>query len=207
MPLFNARVTGQLPSGEEHQHGFWTIRPTGENSDPALEASQVAQAYLDNWTAVSGAFHVGYTLDQVTVYRVDEATGDSIDAGVANIGLAGTHSGTNPLPPQIATVVSLRTPLVGRSRRGRLYLGGQAATHLTATGRLEPAAQGLIADFVEDLFEQVNLALDARRVCVYSRVLRTTANVTSIAVGDVFDTQRRRRNGLDESVTVREVSA
>jgi hypothetical protein len=99
----------------------------------------------------------------------------------------------------VSLVISLRTDISNRRNRGRFYLPQPAASQTTATGRV-------LADLITDLgaslaaaWSGYNTASD--RPVIYSRTGRTTRNIVSFNVGDLFDTQRRRENKLLEART------
>jgi len=101
-------------------------------------------------------------------------------------------------------VFSLRTNSPGGSGRGRLYwpaLGGG----ITAAGRLGTsnvtAFMGGMKTYllaIRDILA-ANFPLIGFDVAVRSRATKTTPHVVRMQVGDVVDTQRRRRDHLPES--------
>jgi hypothetical protein len=99
-----------------------------------------------------------------------------------------------PLPAQCAAVLSISGG-GGRRRAGRIYLPGIAELSVNDNSRLDStmvtALQSGLAQFIVDVFSNVGWAL-----AVYSRVNGTSVPVTSVAVDDVIDTQRRRVNRL-----------
>jgi hypothetical protein len=113
-------------------------------------------------------------------------------------GPGGTHSGTQ-LPVQNSVVVSLRTLQVGSAGRGRMFLPSPSST-LLANGRVSNVAAQDIAEGAKDFMEA--LAFTGGNVNV--RPIVTGGNFTRYAVvnrvrvGNVVDTQRRRRNRLQE---------
>lgn len=106
--------------------------------------------------------------------------------------------------PQLTTCISLRTAVTrGLATRGRMY--APSAPNAVGSGRIAATTTqdmaGSFATFVEDIATLESIALAGQpRVVVVSGVgapgpMRI---VTKILVGDVQDTQRRRRNELDE---------
>lgn len=117
-------------------------------------------------------------------------------------GVDGT--GTVAHPPQVAMVFSGRTGLAGGSRRGRNYWPalGQSLNAVTArvslTDRLALVAAWI--DFVAAMADAADQGVLTGPV-VYSPTLDLVTPVTSYQVGDVLDTQRRRRDALVEVYT------
>ena len=111
--------------------------------------------------------------------------------------LVGTDA-SGPLPPQCSVVVSLRTALFNKSGRGRFYLP-VFGSDVLAAGRLPATAKTQVATAAQKMIQSLNGA--GYTVVVYHRSTRTHDNVTQVNVGDVYDTQRRRRNKLIEART------
>jgi hypothetical protein len=113
------------------------------------------------------------------------------------------------LPPQIAIVASHRTAQTGRRGQGRQYRPAVDQNSVTAGGRLSSAAQAAtVASHVAAL-ESAKLTI-ADATVVRPAVITNTgtaaapdlsryAVINSVRVGDVLDTQRRRRNKLVET--------
>lgn len=68
--------------------------------------------------------------------------------------IAGSRAGTGEkLPAYLSRVVSVRTALSGRSRRGRFYLGGMDEDEQN-NGDLGSVAQGLVQAYIDALMAQ-----------------------------------------------------
>lgn len=141
-----------------------------------------------------------------------EGREDATDAliGVAESGgVAGrTGTGLGDLPPQSAAVISLRTDAPGASGRGRIYW---PATGLELTSGLR-IPQGTQLGYAVDAaayFSDIETAMEAAATslppwaslnfAVRSKTTKTTPHVQRVQVGDVVDTQRRRRDAMPES--------
>lgn len=133
-------------------------------------------------------------IDQSSATEIDPLTGKNLGQVVNTQALVGTDA-TGPIPPQCATVVSLRTALFNKAGRGRFYLPALATDKVSA-GRLLMAARDSIAVASQKMIQSLNGA--GYTVVVYHRETKTHDNVTQVSVGDVFDTQRRRRDKLIE---------
>lgn len=113
-------------------------------------------------------------------------------------------STTGLLPLQCATVASFRTGRIGPKGRGRVYLPAQSPAAMDTHGRLTSSYVGDVANnvktFLQDLsFHGAGLGTAEVRPCVTGKPYTNYATVTEVRVGDVVDTQRRRRRQLVEA--------
>jgi len=137
-----------------------------------------------------------------------EVRADSNDALLATSTQGSPAIATGPLAPKLtpqsAVVCSIRTDTPGGSGRGRLYWPAMGIT-VSATGRVgTPAVNQLLLDFKSYLngirtdlataFPGITFDLAVR-----SKATHTTPHATRVQVGDVIDTQRRRRDVLVEA--------
>lgn len=113
-----------------------------------------------------------------------------------------------PTWPQLSTCVSLLTAVTrGRASRGRFYVPTGAMGVDSGTGRMtqsDAQTMTLAAQtFVNALNNQPGIDVNNPRVVVASALGAPgpVRDVTAVAVGDVLDTQRRRRNDLPEVYT------
>lgn len=138
----------------------------------------------------------------------------SVDDSLLGVAVA-AYTGEQPggaavavMPPQSAVVISMRTDTPSASGRGRIYWPALAA-QLGATLRLTtPTTEQLAADAasylksVQDAMGAVNSGFPPwsnLALAVRSKTTKTTPHVRRLMVGDVIDTQRRRRDGLPEN--------
>jgi hypothetical protein len=114
--------------------------------------------------------------------------------------------------PQVTICVSLRTQQTrGAGTHGRIY--PPTVIQPTGAGRIGSSTAGGIAEsmatLLEDIatVEEVTLAGSIRAAVVSELGDPGPARIiTRVLVGDVFDTQRRRRNQLQETYTAAEVT-
>lgn len=83
-----------------------------------------------------------------------------------------------------------------RAGRGRFYLPPLAVSTV-ADGRLSSTAQGTVSSAVEAFLTSLGGA--SLTPVVRGRSTHTSTPITRYDVGDVFDTQRRRRDKLIET--------
>jgi len=136
-------------------------------------------------------------LTQSSSTEIDPLTGRNLGQVVTAENIPGTDA-TGALPPQCAVTVSLRTALFNKSGRGRFYLPNYATDKCTA-GRINATAVTQTATAAQKFIQSLNGA--GYTVCIYHRSTKTHDNVVTVNVGDVFDTQRRRRDKLVEART------
>jgi hypothetical protein len=125
--------------------------------------------------------------------------------------LNGAISAGYTLPPQCSLVVTLLSDRPrGKASKGRMYLPGIAAT-ISSNGKLLSGTVGTIADNLKTFFDSLandadipgELILAAKSSGVMNVNPAQNDYVETIKVGDVIDTQRRRRNGLTETYVSR----
>jgi hypothetical protein len=104
----------------------------------------------------------------------------------------------------IASVSSLMTPRAGAHGRGRMYWP-LPAEPADATGHTTNTAANNRAQAVRSAFLGVNTALATgtyQGVAVVASQAGFLSPITAVRVGNVHDTQRRRRNALVETYSV-----
>jgi len=161
-----------------------------------------ATAVTDLWT------NPGTPADSIQAYvstlvGVDELVVDELDGLGKNVAqargslaIAGT-SINESLPPGVSVCVSTRTAKPTRQGRGRFYLP-PFVTSTVSTFRLDATIRdhvaGAAAKYVQDIKDGT-----LNGPIVWSKNTGDqTFFITSIDVGDVFDSQRRRRDKMDE---------
>lgn len=119
------------------------------------------------------------------------------------------YTGSNPtgavagvIPPQVTAVASLRTSQVGRRGRGRMFVPpfGTAGNN---SGRVSPSAIAALGEATKEFLEGCRVSAGTGGVNVYPVVTGAPfinyAMINQCRVGDVFDTQQRRRRSLVEN--------
>jgi exosome complex RNA-binding protein Csl4 len=208
--LRKAVINASLNEGEIMAHNIYYRDVSALASyDLQDHANQIKTAWMtaltvnNGGTSLQAGMHTTTRYTDVKLYEIDEVTGRTSDLAQSAFPVEAVGQATAALPNQIAVAVTLETGQPGRTKRGRFYLGGiTSANVVAATGRLQPgntlAYSRIIAQFLEQSRDQANTT-DAFRAVVYSRVNQSTLPITRVSIGDVFDTQRRRRNGLVEA--------
>jgi hypothetical protein len=192
----------------------WSVNPV---FDPTFEfGDTVNQAALDAAALAIANMTLPTTLLQILSPQVSYATArvEVRDDATDNLIGLSIQARTTPVfgimtlaqAPQTAVVCSIRTDTPGGSGRGRIYWPALGAT-LATTGRLNtPTTAALAADF-KSLFNNIEGHLATAfptigfDLAVRSVTTHTTPHATRIQVGNVLDTQRRRRDALPEAYT------
>lgn len=202
--LIRVSLMGAMPSGEE-----WSVNPCymlfggAVVTDAEAQAAAVAIAAI-TWPSSLRASNVpGVNMSSVRVEARTEA-GVLQSLGEAARSTPSAGNGSTGHPFQTALVSSLRTQHAGASGRGRLYWPATSANINAADLRLNSASQAElvaeIASYLEGIKDAIATAIGADAwLAVWSRKNNTCYSVNRIEVGNVLDTQRRRRDTLVES--------
>lgn len=207
-------MKGSLPGGE-----VWSINPAFHFNAALAPTWDQASADAIVAALITGisSTEIGSALRTclsttgfVTGYRLEGRDEDGSLLGVseglygAPIPGLGTYSKTN----QAAIVISLRTTTPGARGRGRIYWPAVGASASATTGRLSNPSTTDIANGAGALLELMSSIIQANAgVFPWTSVLlgvrsgtdNVTRTVTRLQVGDVIDTQRRRRDTLPEN--------
>jgi len=196
MTVYNNVLSGTWP-GET-----WSMTVHTEKVGGSLAAAATAFATAAGvlWTtggAAGLAPYIGTTVSavEVSTAELSPVTGKQLGRTIA----AFVHAGTSVsalLPPQCAVVGSMRTALATRAGRGRFYMPPMASNVLAA-GLIDGTVQTELATVIKEFLQ--SLATSTYPAVIYHRASRLTDAVISCDVGNVFDTQRRRRSKLVET--------
>lgn len=194
MALYRHRLEGTFP-GEVWSFGLYT----DSNLSVAAAQSAFMTGITNFWAEVGPLLCTTVAATRAVTVELDPATGGQLTGAEDTRADVGSSVATC-LPFQCAPVVSLRTATLSRAGRGRFYVPSLAVDQVDA-GRMLTAARDSLADGALALVQGLTSA--GGNVVIYHRALGNTTPVTSLDVGDVIDTQRRRRNKLVEARTSR----
>lgn len=205
MSYARVSIQGTIQGGDN-----WSVNPvfdpTGEfpgwnqSQADAAAAALVAVAIPANLTKL---FSTAVAFTGVRLEVRDDATDDLIGLAEANRSTPLTGTTGPSASPQQACVASLRTTTPGASGRGRIYWPAPGASLGSDMRLLAPTNAQVAADF-KTYFSALAGALASSfagisfDLAVRSRTTHTTPHVSRIQVGDIMDTQRRRRDKLPE---------
>lgn len=207
MSYVRVGILGATNGGE-----VWSINPV---FDPTGEfPGSVNQIALDNAAKAIGLIDPGDTMllglssaMSVTGCRLevrDDVTDDLIAISIQPRTTPRPGGSIPVMGPQNAMVFSLRTDTPGPSGRGRVYWPAAGITigtnfRLTAVGTAALATEfkvysNQIRGALATAFPTIGFDLAVR-----SKTTKTTPHVTKVQIGDIIDTQRRRRDALREA--------
>lgn len=205
--ILRISLVGTLPGGEE-----WSVNPVyaiggdfGVTVTPiqaqtiatAIAAQALPTGFVQNWPA--GVVWTGCRVEA----RALDGTLETQAEGIKTTPTPGAASTVHPF--QTAWVTSLRTAYPGASGRGRLYWPAHGVSLVSGTFRpnTTTATTFLSAakSFLTGTQAAIDTTLDGVSLAVWSRTLQTVNVVNQLQIGDVLDTQRRRRDTLVELVS------
>lgn len=190
MALFRHIGAGTFP-GEIFQFGIHSSGVLGIDDAADLWETSVSAF----WSGVEAQIATDTVLTRATSAELDETTGGQITRRDRDLNLPGTNV-ADSLPFQVTAAVSLRTAEDNRRGRGRFY-APSLAVDAQAGGTLTAAAQTALADSAQAMLQ--NMAAGGLVPVLLSRDTMVQREVIRIDVGDIMDTQRRRRNALIET--------
>lgn len=207
MSYVRVSILGSLISTEQFSINP-TFDPTGEFpggvNQASLDAAALAIANLVPGTNLLTALSPAGIRTGARVEVRDDVTDGLIGISVQQSASATGGTGSLRLPMQAAIVCSLRTNSPGGSGRGRNYWPALGAT-LDTQGRLStPTALGIANDF-KTYYAAMASALATNftgisfNLAVRSKETKSTPHVVRLQVGNVIDTQRRRRDAVPEA--------
>lgn len=196
-------ILGAMPGGE-----VWSTNPVFSLDLAPTEITQAeAQAIANAVTAIAiptGLLNITNTGVTWTGTRVEARDRNGVLESQAEA-MRGTPTpglSNTPHPYQTSVVASLRTSFPGGQGRGRLYFPATGVSLDSTTLRVTSGTLTSIRDSVKTYLSAIQTAVAASagscRLCVWSRTGTAMHTVNSIRVGNIADTQRRRRDALIE---------
>lgn len=189
MTVFRARIHGPGPAGD-----VWNTTLHVSSSQDLSTVHTAIGTFIGSVFSTIG--DMWSTEQQITGYVTDELdpnTGKNTAQQSSALTMKGTGSG-NTTNQRACITFSLRTALPTRAGRGRMYWPGLDDTHLTTTGLWSSTDCETLATAAASALSV--LAGTATPV-IYHRDSRTFTPITTVYVGQVVNTQRRRTNKVD----------
>jgi hypothetical protein len=187
-----------LSGAETAQAGWYLFSATAADISDVVSS---VNSVTDPWAVWRANIPASAVVTERELVETDVATGAVLSTHSLTLPAspAGSLAGFT-MPPQVAEVVTIHTIVPGRSGRGRFYLPPLGTATGTAGGRMNTVNRDSLATGFATYVSDLQAASVPVQVGVYSRKLHAFSGSTNIAVGDVFDTQRGRRNSLVEAV-------
>lgn len=200
--------------------GFWTGNDASDlpgTSVPQATVDAVATAWQTFFQHSDTVIHNAYKTDfiKAAYWHTLPASGETVSYGTPTYKTYATQptgSATGePFPPQCSLVGSFKTGYRnGTAANGRMYLPGIKNGIQTTNGQMTTTDANRICTKFKEFFNSVNTATvpgSAGKLILVGRAAfgsvspheSKNAYVTSVRIGTVYDTQRRRRNALRES--------
>jgi hypothetical protein len=200
--------------------GNWIVDgPAVADFDPGDYLNDQCAPAFDDWMDTAGR-STGVRLDALKLYPIG-TDGKAIPAPPFASGTPCTLTWTsgNPLgatagnlmPINNAIVASHRTGQIGRAGRGRMFIPGFAAGANSAEGLVDNTVLGFLLGAQVTLMEalaisSVTLGAPQVRPIVTGGGYTQYATITQVRMGNVWDTQNRRRRQLVETYSSSSVS-
>lgn len=214
MTYLKVSVLGGMSGGEVWSttvsYRFFSLFETTLTQTMLDSAAQRIVTAVDSTTLSTDFKQLLSTSASITGWRITQHDEDekTIGVGQANYPTPLAGTGNPSKSPQDAIVISLRTGVPGARGRGRVYWPALGATTGT-TFKLTSPVNTFIVQSAASLFDligdQLNAELAANSYAVTVELaVRSITNhasyqVSQLRVGDVLDTQRRRRDALVET--------
>ncbi len=211
-PVVRVTISGTAATGaEEWSTGFFVGAESAGASNPTQQfADAIKSAWQTFFTSATTGVSNTVTSNQVKLSQLG-TDGKTIPEDTIFSTWATPINGTlttTLFPPQITLAATLASSLPrGLGAKGRMYLPG-ICHPLISGGIISTTNQTNIGTNLATFFNAVNTAAPVgSRVILASEGHKKTntgalnKNVTSVKVGNVYDTQRRRRNGIRETYT------
>lgn len=207
MAIYRCRIRGHSASILEWS---WGLHVSAVTSQAAVLSAAVADAFGDYWNgvpagtdAVKTLYDISTVADDALVDELDGAMVHNVQQGVTTINLAGTGAG-EPLPPNVAVVGSKMSDVPTRSGRGRCYFPPPTVDSMNS-GKMATASRDIFAVGFNNFMANLSAAGGGAFTPVIAHPSFIPSAFTEfhqVKVGDVFDTQRRRRDKLKEAYNI-----
>ena len=217
-------ISGTCFGAQEHWSTGFQLGQEGA-SPASVEpggAEVIATAWQTFFTASGNQFAAGYKTVSVKVALINEngtTDEENIDYFDYPAPISGAQAGT-PYPPQITLAATLSSDYQrGLAAKGRMYLPGMVSTIDGTTGKLGATFVNTLVTNFKTFLDNVNAGqTGGAYVIIASKGHKTTdldtngqpvyldgrnGRVTGCRIGDVYDTQRRRRNEFVETYQTR----
>lgn len=202
--------------GKQGQSEVWSVNPVldpygeipGDFDQVKFDAFTAAVGALTLPTNLKNAMGLSTTITSIRAELRDTTLEGFLGASEFTLPTPIAGGSTANKPAQTCVVISLRSSSALASGRGRMYWPATGLPIDATTLRLTSGvANGVVTDMKSYLTSIVNAAesvfapLGSAQfgVSIYSPTKKILTPVTRLQVGDVLDTQRRRRDAFPET--------
>jgi hypothetical protein len=201
--LARLQSSGTTVSGELFQYRFHLTSVSGVEFTLA-QAVACAHAWQNSLKTGASPLVPLYgpatTWNPIQVDMLDPGTGKTTERGYDTVSMAGTGSSVAAsLPPSVAVCVTLRSNEAGPRGRGRFYLPAPLASAASSAGRMTSATLTSFSAALANAFTFLDAVSPDIVPAIYSKAHNSIFASTRADVGDVFDSQRPRRDKLVEA--------
>lgn len=208
-------LSGTMFGGaEEWSTGFYVGNATADAELPTVQlAEDIATAWETFFEHAQSYISNQYKAEIVKIssFGID-GKANSADTVYASLPNNTQGARSEMLPPQCALVATLQGPQSrGLASKGRMYLPG-VVIGIGNNGQTDPFNTNLICVNLKTFLNAVNASAETDNVVMLASHGQLTSagapkigglpavnhEVISVKIGTVYDTQRRRRNGLSE---------
>lgn len=194
---------------EQWSTGFFVGAPGADASTPTQAfADAVRTAYQTFHTATTSQISNSWQARTIKVAHLGTDGKTLLDNTIFSeygTPISGASSGAK-FPPQVSVVATLMSDLSrGLGAKGRMYLPGIVAP-VQSDGHFLTTDAAAMATNLKAFFDAVNTAAPVGSDVILASAGRGEAGdgklnriVTRVRIGNVYDTQRRRRNDLVET--------
>lgn len=199
MAFYRLTYGGNLPGGEIWDSTLHCSEVAGNASSILVLLGDAVAAWWNGPpTPANSITQLVPTTVDLTRIQVDELDnlGHNIDQARDTISLVGTAAG-DILPYQVTSRYTSRSALPTRAGRG----GGCPPPFSLDTcvgGLLDSTAQAQLVRATKAMLDTINAGITGR-VGIYHDGNNSITDITTIDVGNVFDSQNRRRNQIPET--------
>jgi hypothetical protein len=199
---------------EEWSTGFWIGEAGAAVAAPGqAEVDAIAGFWATYFNNAAALIRAGVKCTRVKLSFYESGAENATEGATVfhdyPVAIAGGQGGSQALPPQISVVASLHaSPSLGLAGKGRMFLPGVECP-IESDGSMSSANRTNMIAPLKTFFDAVNgsAAVDGRLVNTSKGRIGVpfappvARAVTTIRLGSIYDTQRRRRNQLTEQYT------
>lgn len=195
--LLRLQLGGSLYGTDQWSIGFHFT--TAGAVAPASSLKGITEAFYTSLP--SSDRHASAKLGFIKFNEIDHLTGKYVNTGATNAAYWApefSSVGNAGLLPQGCLCATLTTAKArGRGHSGRVYLPAYQAVN--TTGHVDSGRCETFANTVATYLNAVTLFDPGLTAVVWSKVGNSVEPIIGVKVGDVVDTQRRRRGQIKES--------